>query len=547
MKKILNKIGIVPVALGLIFLQACNKENSLGEDPYAGGKEPLGIVFENLNRPMASVRPGDVFEVKVRGLQKHEADVEVFLNEQIADVVSLSDSTLEVRVPSLVSSGGLKIKIRDQIYFGPRVPIEGNVRFDSDYGVKNGFNGSVNYILPGTGGNDFWILGDFSDFENQATNAVFRNNIHKITSLGESVKTAVGSFNVEKGTVGGVNTMVPLADGKYMIGGSMVGFNNNKKSYYLNRITRLNTDGSIDTTVLELINTTPEKPLNAFDTLPAFNAYLGSTINSGFTISSANHLFATPDTGVIAVGNFGLHSFIDYRYSSRESKMFVYTPVNNIVRLKSDGRIDSVFGYNNAGANGFINGAIETNDGKIVIVGAFSSFNGRPANRIVAFNKNGTINTAFNVGTGANEEIYAITYNKSRNKIALAGRFTSFNGVAKFGVVILNADGSVDDTFTLGDVEQRIPTYAYVMNNGKILVSGDFIRYNGIQRSRILILENDGTALQQYNNIGEFAGRINSVVETTSSLGHPALLIGGSFRLADSKSVGNLFKLEVRN
>lgn len=544
MKKILKNKGIIPLAIGLLFLYAC-KEDNLGEDPYAGGKEPLGIVFENLNRPLTSVRPGDVFEVKVKGLQKHEADVEIFVNEEAAEIVSLTDSTVEVRVPSLVSSGGLKIKIRDQIYFGPRVPIEGNVRFDSDYGIKNGFNGSVNYILPSA--NDFWILGDYTNFENQASNTVYRNNIHKITSLGESANTAKGSFYVEKGAVGGINTMVPLLDGKFMIGGNMVAFNNDKKTYYINRITRLNAEGSLDTAVVELINTTPEKPLNAFDTLPAFNSYLLSTINSGLMVASANHIFAMPDTGVIAVGNFGLHGYIDYRYSSRESKMFNYTQVKNIVRLKADGRVDSTFGINNAGANGYINGAIETNDGKIVIVGAFTNFNGQSANRIVAFNRNGTINTAFNVGVGANEEIYSITYNKTTNKIALAGRFTTFNGQPKFGVVLLNSDGSLDNSFTLGDVEQRIPTYAYVMNSGKVLVSGDFIRYNGIQRSRLLILESDGSALQQYNNIGEFSGIIKHVVETTSSLGHPALLIGGSIRLADGKAVGNIFKLEVKN
>lgn len=546
MKRNLNIVGIVAGVIGLFFMQSCKQMGGLGEDPYAGGRDPLGVVFENLNRPLTSVRPGDVFEVTVRGLERHASNVEVFLNEETAEVVSLTDSTLEVRVPAQVSSGGLKIKIKDQIFFGPQVPIEGNLSFDSDYGVKNGFNGPVNYILPDVGGNNYWIVGGFTDFENQASATVFRNNIHKINSLGISVDTAKSSYYPQRGAIGGINTMVRLTDGKYMVGGSLFSWTNlNKHNYPLSRITRLTAAGSIDSVAMELINTTPERPLQAYDTLPAFNAYLGATFDSG--VGGVVGLFATPDTGVIAVGNFGVHSYIDYRYSSRDAKQLVYTRVNNIVRLKENGRVDSTFGYNNAGANGFINAAIETNDGKVIAVGSFTTFNGTAANRIVAFTKDGDISSAFNVGSGANDEIYSITYNPTRDKIAIAGRFTSFDGQPVAGVVLLNTDGSVDNTFVLGDLEQRIPTYAYVMNNGRILISGDFVRYNGIHRSRLLILESDGQALQQYNNIGEFSGRINHVIETTSSMGYPALLIGGNFRLADGKSIGHIFKLEVKN
>src|SRR5690606_18554318 len=132
----------------------------------------------------------------------------------------------------------------------------------------------------------------------------------------------------------------------------------------------------------------------------------------------------------------------------------------------------------------------------------------------------------------------SISYNATNGKIALTGKFDTFNGIPKRGVVILNSDGSVDNSFTLGDVRGRLANYAYVMNNGKVLVSGDFTTYNGIHRSNLLILESNGEALQDYNNLGTFSGRINTVVETTSSLGYPALLIGGSIGTADDRRVG---------
>lgn len=546
MKRIFNAIGLMIIFSGLS-LQSCKTNiDEMGGDPYAGGKEPLGVLFERLNRPLPSVRPNDVFEVSVRGLMRHKDNLEVFINEETAQVVSLTDSTMEVRVPEQVASGGLKLKINDQIFFGPRVPIQGNVTYDTDYALKNGFNSTVSDILPGTGGNDFWVVGYFNNFENEATNTVFRRNIHKINNLGQSVPAAAGSFFIQKGAEGGIRSMVRLPDGKLMVAGGIYAIENlSKHRYELGGITRLNSEGSIDSVVVELINTTPDKPENALDTVPAFNAYLGYTFSSGF--GGMIKLFTTADTGVIAVGNFGVHQSMDYQYSSREAKTYKSTRVNNIIRMKSDGRLDSLFGYNNKGANGAVNGAIETNDGKIVVVGSFTTFNDVAANRIIAFNKDGSVNTSFRIGSGANDVIYSITYNKVNNKIAIAGRFTSYDGKPKAGVVLLNNDGTVDDTFTLGNVDQRIANFAYVMNTGQVLVSGDFIKYNGVNRSRLLILQPNGDALQRYNNIGEFSGIINHVVETTSSMGYPALLIGGSIGLADGRSVGNLFRLEVRN
>src|SRR5690606_41659075 len=83
---------------------------------------------------------------------------------------------------------------------------------------------------------------------------------------------------------------------------------------------------------------------------------------------------STPDTGVIAVGGFSLHSYVNYTYSSRETKSHFYTEVNNIVRLKSNGRVDSSFAYNNPRANGFVSDAVQLTDGRIIVVGSFTTF-----------------------------------------------------------------------------------------------------------------------------------------------------------------------------
>jgi hypothetical protein len=99
----------------------------------------------------------------------------------------------------------------------------------------------------------------------------------------------------------------------------------------------------------------------------------------------------------------------------------------------------------------------------------------------------------------------------------------------------------------LGDLDGESPSFAYKLNNGKVLVTGSFLKYNGISRSGLLILESTGVAKQEYNNLGFFTGVPYAITETTSSLGNPAILLGGFIFNVDSKPVGNIVKIEIKN
>ena len=529
MKKILNSVFIGCTALLVAFgVQSC-KDDELGGKPYADGEAPLGIKFEYLNRKLDLVRPGEVFQVTIRGLKTQTGSIKAFINEEEAEVVSFTDSTLDVRVPQLVSSGGLKVTVGNQVFFGPRVPIEGRVKVDTDIQIAQGFNSTVSQIYPN--GVNFWTLGYFTNFNDESNGkTIFRNNIHIINSLGKSVD---GQF--KKGALGGINHIAKLPDGKFIVSGSLYSYNDHS----VNNITRILSSGALDTMVVDVINPDKDtKPLNSLDTVAAFNAQLvGGTVIG---------VYPTTDNKMIAIGNFTNHLRIDYEYSSRDQRSAFNTKVRNITRLKYDGGIDSSFMYNNTGANGTISGAVQLSNKKIIAIGSFTTFNNESANRIVVFNEDGTLDKSF-AGSGANDMIFSITYNSVSKKIALAGRFTSFNGVATNGVVLLNEDGTIDSKFKLKDTDGRIPTYAYVMNNGKVLVTGGFIKYEGINRSNLLILESDGSAKQEYNNISGFIGSIRTIVETTSSEGYPALLIGGSIMAIDGVDVGSIFRLEIRN
>ena len=78
---------------------------------------------------------------------------------------------------------------------------------------------------------------------------------------------------------------------------------------------------------------------------------------------------------------------------------------NRIARLNNDGSLDTSFN-SGVGASGIVWASVVQNDGRIIIGGEFTSYNGTSINRIARLNSDGTLDTSFNPGTGANSIIY---------------------------------------------------------------------------------------------------------------------------------------------
>lgn len=529
MKKYIYKIFVVSFLMTFL-LQACQRKEEVGVNPYEGGKEPLGIKFTTSKPNPTSGLPGEVIRVAVRGLKQYENKFELFLNEVPAEVVELSDSTLDMRIPNEVSSGNVLVVLDGQLFVGPRVGVEGKASVDTDYKIVNGFNSSVSQLLPNSGGHI--AVGTFTNFENEATAPNYIWGIHFINSLGQSDNS---TMTFGRRATGNIASITKLPNGKFIVGGYLTAFNKRQVA----GIARLTAKGNLDTMTVAVINPEAEtKPLNGLDTVSAFNG--------GF-LGGVSRVFPAADNGVYVVGSFVSHRKIDYDYSSRENRRYVYTNVKNIAKLKENGSLDSSFNINNTGINGFVSDAVQLKDGRIVMAGAFVSYNGKAASHIVCIKPNGEMDPTFTVAGGANREISSLTYNPTNDKLVLAGSFTSYAGKPTTGVVVLNSDGSVDPTFVFGNVDGETPFYAYKLNNGRVLVTGSFQRYNNINRRGMLILEADGTAKQEYNNLGTFSGRPLTLVETTSSLGNPAVLLGGFIFGIDGKSVGNIVKIELKN
>src|SRR5205085_12377062 len=112
------------------------------------------------------------------------------------------------------------------------------------------------------------------------------------------------------------------------------------------------------------------------------------------------------------------------------------------------GQVDTTFVLA-PGTNDAVNVVIPQPDGKVIAAGRFTFANNVARNRIARFNSNGSLDTTFDPGTGADGEITAAVLQPD-GRIVVAGRLTSFNGVTHHGTCRLNANGSVDKILGLG-------------------------------------------------------------------------------------------------
>ena len=297
-----------------------------------------------------------------------------------------------------------------------------------------------------------------------------------------NVDGTIDNFSSSTGANNTVETTTIQKDGKIIIGGDFTSFNGEVR----NRIARLNTDGTLD---------------------KSFNPGSGPTATSA---SSNVYTNAIQNDGKILIGGY----FHYYNGINR----------NNIARLNTDGTLDTSFNPG-TGTNSDVRSISIQSDGKIIIVGYFSSFNGNPRKGIARLNTDGTIDTSFNPGTGANSNIMTISI-QSDGKIIIGGEFTSYNDITINRIARLNTDGTIDLSFNPGTGADRAVLTTSVQNDGKIIIGGGFGRYNNTVRNFIARLNTNGTLDNSFNLV---TSSNNWKCYTTSIQSDGKIIIGGDF------------------
>lgn len=198
--------------------------------------------------------------------------------------------------------------------------------------------------------------------------------------------------------------------------------------------------------------------------------------------------------------------------------------VNKLVLLHPDGSIDSGFtlgtGPNYSHVRERANSGLiaEQSDGKILIGGEFTTFNGISANRIIRLHPNGNVDASFNVGSGFNSSVNVIKI-QNDGKILCGGNFTSFNGTTAKHILRLNNDGSLDTTFNSGSgadhTQSSDPGVRALeeLPDGKIIVGGFFTSFNTIPLNHLVRLNSNGSVDHSFA-IGSgvsFHGSVNKI------------------------------------
>jgi uncharacterized delta-60 repeat protein len=159
------------------------------------------------------------------------------------------------------------------------------------------------------------------------------------------------------------------------------------------------------------------------------------------------------------------------------------------------GSLDTSFD-SSVGADGWIGAIIPQPDGKILIGGDFTTYNGTSRPRIARIYADGSLDTSFDPGTGASDRVGTLVVQPD-GKILVGGQFTGFNAVVRNALARLNQDGSLDTTFDPGFAAGGTVTDIVLQPDGKILVGGAFFSKTG---ARCLTrLNSDGTPDSSFN------------------------------------------------
>ena len=181
-----------------------------------------------------------------------------------------------------------------------------------------------------------------------------------------------------------------------------------------------------------------------------FIGYKSDLLNRGFDtgtgFNSGIESIAIQTDGKIVVGG----DFITYNGTTQ----------NRITRLNSDGTRDTGFNIG-TGFDNFVSSIATQSDGKILVGGSFTTYSGSTQNYITRLNSDGTRDTGFTIGTGFTGDVRSIAI-QTDGKIVVGGFFTSYNGTTQNRITRLFSE--------LKTNEKSIPLY---LSTGSLkLISG---------------------------------------------------------------------------
>ncbi len=181
-------------------------------------------------------------------------------------------------------------------------------------------------------------------------------------------------------------------------------------------------------------------------------------------------------------------------------------PRNNIVKVNAGGAVDTSFDPG-SGFDGTVRSVAIRDDGLILVAGEFTSYNGYPAAGVALLSPSG----AGIPGIAQPDACMVHWAGAAGQNMYLAGCFSRIGGVLCGNAARLNADGSVDTGFTAGKGANGPVYCGAVLADGGVYFGGGFTKYNGASCGGIVKLNSDGSLDESFNAGGGAAGEVFSI------------------------------------
>jgi uncharacterized delta-60 repeat protein len=302
------------------------------------------------------------------------------------------------------------------------------------------------------------------------------------------------------------------SDGKILLGGGFIFSYNGATT---RNMIRLNSDGTLDTSFVYPYTFNPNR------------------------FGSIHKIVLQPDGKILVTGN---NSMSVDAFGNAIGQPHIF-------RLNSDGSLDTTFtttflesyfrdtNFCSTCINPIQNIVLQP-DGKIIIVGVFVNFHDvRRKNNIVRLNSDGTLDTTFqtNKASTTSNRVIKDAVIEPSGKIIIGGEFTVYNGATANKLIRLNANGTVDATFSPGDGPTHANNYpgtVFDLNrqaDGKVIVSGSFSHYNNISATNITRIAPEipgsqarGNGIQLWNTEKEIGNNVQTTIGEISIYPNPS-------------------------
>jgi uncharacterized delta-60 repeat protein len=301
--------------------------------------------------------------------------------------------------------------------------------------------------------------------------------------------TVDSTFNVwlwDQGWIG-MRTVAIQSDGKVLVGWDFFMFNNIPRQ----NIVRLNTDGSVDTTFISPTN----GPVYAITLTPNGKILIWwnfSTVIGGVTRENIAQLNSDGSLDTSFDTTDGFNNIVTSIALQSDGKIlvgwdftdFASTTANRVARLESNGSLDTTFILGN-GADQIVSTIKVATDGSIFIGGDFTSFDGNGSERIAKLTSQWAFDSSFTSNTSSIwlTQVFDMHLQPDGKVIVV--------GVGGGALARFNVDGSVDASFNVGAGIDYMGYTLWVQADGKVIVGGMFWTYSGTPRNTIVRLLSD--------------------------------------------------------